>query len=207
MEIKVCGLTQKANIRQIIDTGADYIGLIFYPASRRYLNAEPVTETFLKELKDIPKVGVFVNEDPARVAGYVKRYKLDVVQLHGGESPGYCWPAAIGVPVWKAFQVDETFDFEQLKTYAPYCDRFLFDAAGEGHGGTGRSFDWSLLDDLSVPLPFMLAGGIGPADADKVKAIQHPGFKGIDLNSRFEHAPGLKDADLVKQFIYAVRNR
>ena len=206
MEIKVCGLTQEANIREILELGVDYIGLIFYPFSKRCLQPDPSLSSFLKGVNGVKKVGVFVNESASQVSEYVEQYELDVVQLHGAESPGYCWRAGAGVQVWKAFQVGATFDFEQLNDYAPYCTRFLFDAPGPGYGGTGNSFDWSLLDHQKIALPFMLSGGIGLDDVEKVNAIKHPGFKGIDLNSRFEITPGWKDTDLLKKFIYAIRN-
>ena len=206
MEIKVCGLREPQNISDILVLQPDYIGLIFYPGSRRYVEGNKEFEGFIKDIKNVKKTGVFVHATEEQVGHNVARYGLNVVQLHGEETPDYCGLINTCTPVWKAFSIDAHFDFKQLKDYAPVCTRFLFDTPGPGYGGTGRSFDWSLLEDQEIPLPFLLSGGIGPGDADRIKKINHPGFKGIDINSRFEITPGLKDTDLVKNFIYAIRN-
>jgi phosphoribosylanthranilate isomerase len=206
MEIKVCGLRDAQNIRDILTLQPDYIGLIFYPGSKRYIGEDKELKAFVKNIKGVKKTGVFVNAPEDLVWRKVLQYKLDAVQLHGTELPDYCDLLHACVPVWKAFSIDPYFDFNRLKDYASACSRFLFDTPGPGYGGTGQAFDWRLLEGREIPRPFMLAGGIGPQDTDKMKKINHPGFKGIDINSRFEITPGLKNTDLVKNFIYAVRN-
>lgn len=206
MEVKVCGLTQADNITAVITAGADYIGLIFYPASKRYVARGTGLQHFVKQISTVRKVGVFVDATEAELRDAVQAYKLDVVQLHGAESVAYCRRIKARVPVWKAFAVQPAFDFTQLDTYAPYCDRFLFDTPGKGYGGTGQIFNWSLLEERLLPRPWMLAGGIGPGDALKIKGLRIGGLAGIDLNSRFEIYPGYKDATRIKNFIYAVHH-
>lgn len=206
MEVKVCGLTRAGNIEAVIGAGADYIGLIFYPASKRYVAKDAALQQFVSQINSVRKVGVFVDAAEAEVLDAVRRYRLDVVQLHGTETPAYCRRINAGVPVWKAFAMQPGFAFEQLDAYAPFCDRFLFDTPGAGYGGTGQAFDHTLLRDLTLPRPFMLAGGIGPGDATTLKGLQLAGLQGVDLNSRFEIQPGYKDAARIKNFIYAIHS-
>ncbi len=206
MEVKVCGLTQADNITAVITAGADYIGLIFYPASKRYVAKDTGLSYFVKQIGTVGKVGVFVDAAEAEIRNAVRDYKLDAVQLHGAEPVAYCRRIKAIVPVWNAFAIGPAFDFLQLEAYAPYCDRFLFDTPGAGYGGTGQAFDWSLLEDRLLPRPLMLAGGIGPEDALKIKDLRIDGLKGVDLNSRFEIYPGYKDATRIKNFIYAVHH-
>lgn len=205
MEIKVCGLTQPDNMAQVLDAGPDYIGFIFYDASKRFAGNDYRMMHFARQLTGVKKVGVFVNADLVYIAQQAQDYGLDVVQLHGNETPEYCRLLSRHIALWKAFAIHPGFDFATLAAYAPYCERFLFDTPGAGYGGTGRAFDWTMPALQNITKPFLLSGGIGPGDEDKVKAVNLPGFAGIDLNSRFETSPGLKNATELKKFIHAVR--
>ena len=130
------------------------------------------------------------------------RYGLDYAQLHGHETPTYCRAVrAQGLRVIKAFSVDEYFDFSTLAAFSAECDLFLFDTKGAHRGGNGRAFDWSLLADYQGPTPFLLSGGLGPANAAALLHFQHPQLAGYDFNSLLETAPGLKDVEATGQLL------
>lgn len=156
----------------------------------------------------IKKVGVFVNDDPAKVISLCRQNNLDIAQLHGEETPTDCLRVKqSGFEVFKAFSVDETFDFNALEAYAGCCDFFLFDTKGHLPGGTGRKFDWQLLDNYQLDIPFFLSGGIRPEDLDSIREFYHPRLYGIDINSGFELSPALKDVAKVQQFIVGIRSK
>jgi phosphoribosylanthranilate isomerase len=135
-----------------------------------------------------------------------QNWKLDVAQLHGNESPQYCSQIKdSGITVFKAFSVDESFDFATLKAYSGVCDYFLFDTKGRLPGGTGQKFNWQLLENYRGDVPFFLSGGIDPDDVDAIRDFQHPQLFGIDINSCFEISPGIKDAGKVNKFIDEIR--
>lgn len=213
--IKVCGMREAENIREVEALGIDMMGFIFWPKSKRYVNHgdSPRDSSAAKIMGTVPviplptkcqRVGVFVDEDPGLVKRIAHDYGLDYIQLHGSESPAYIFQLR-GLHVIKAFNIATAEDLEQTKTYEGLVDYFLFDTKGKSVGGNGEKFDWSVLDAYNGKTPFLLSGGIGPDDADRVKAYRHPKCAGIDLNSRFEIAPGLKDVDGIKRFIEKVK--
>ena len=209
MLVKVCGLRDAANIRAVEALGADWAGFVFYPRSPRYVSAPPA---YLP--RRCRRVGVFVNAQPDDVADHVRRYGLGAVQLHGDEPPRYCHRLRRLLPpgclLLKAVGIGSAADVDRATAYGPdACDYLLFDTACAGRGGCGRTFDWDLLaryPDRGFP-PFLLSGGIGPDAVDTIAAMRHPMMAGIDLNSRFETAPALKDAEKIRQFINELNQR
>ena len=207
LKIKVCGMRNTENISGVAAALPDFLGFIFYPKSARFVGEEFLAEQLENIPSSIQKVGVFVNELPEKVIGICKRLDLQVVQLHGSESPEYCQQIkASGLTVFKAFSVDDSFDFEQLSGYGDVCDYFLFDTKGHLPGGTGQKFNWALLKNYNGLVPFFLSGGIGPDDLEAIRNFEHPRWRGLDLNSGFELLPALKDVDKVQQFIREIRN-
>jgi phosphoribosylanthranilate isomerase len=203
MNIKVCGITEMKQLQQLDGLDIDFAGLIFYKESPRYIGDKISKKDLKKADLDIKKVGVFVNPEMIEVLDAIDEYGLEVVQLHGDESPEMCEDLSSEVEVIKAFRVTEGVDVDKL--VAPYdavCDYYLFDTGGlkESFGGTGQQFDWSILTKAKIEKPFFLSGGISPEDAQKVKEFVHPDFFGVDINSRFEKEPGVKDMAKVLQF-------
>lgn len=194
------------NVSGVVAVRPNFIGFIFYPKSKRFVGFEPVPE-ILDDIPDsVKKVGVFVDETPEKVLDIYRNWKLDVVQLHGHETPDYCRQIqSSGITVFKAFSVDESFDFTILEAYSTVCDYFLFDTKGQLPGGTGQKFNWQLLDNYNGDVPFFLSGGIGPDDLEAIQNFEHPRWRGIDINSGFEISPALKDVIKVKNFIAEVR--
>ncbi|WP_165903606.1 phosphoribosylanthranilate isomerase [Hymenobacter gummosus] len=202
--LKVCGLKYPANVAAVATLPVDMLGFIFAPKSPRYAP----TALDAAQLRTLPiaKVGVFVDEKPAVVRRTALHFGLTAVQLHGQETPEECAElAAAGLPVLKAIGVGEVLNLEQLAAYAPHCAYFVFDTAGPAAGGNGVSFDWELLRGYSLPTPYLLAGGLGPANAAALRHLQLPGLAGFDVNSRVEQAPGLKDTGLLQSFIGELR--
>jgi phosphoribosylanthranilate isomerase len=206
MMIKICGLTERQNITEIVALRPEWIGLIFYPASPRYAGNDKTLAAWLRTITGSQKVGVFVNEGELAIRDAIAAYGLDLVQLHGKETPGFCARIRHTVPVIKAFALHEDFDFSVLKAYAGACDYFLFDTPAAGYGGSGKHFDWDLLQQGDISLPFLLSGGIGPDDLAPLKRFRHKQGIGIDVNSRFEDTPGVKNYELLKTFIHEIRN-
>ena len=193
--IKVCGMRDAENIREVEALGIDLMGFIFWPKSSRYVSERP---SYLP--KKCKRVGVFVNEDIEQVKHIAADYALDYIQLHGSESPGYVqqlhdWQ------VIKAISVSSRDDIATFKDYEGLVDYFLFDTKCTCMGGSGQLFDWSVLDSYDGNTPFLLSGGIGPDDAERVKAFHHGKCIGIDLNSKFELSPALKDINKLQEFI------
>lgn len=207
MMVKVCGLRDRANIDQLRTAAPDFIGLIFYRGSPRFVRADPNFRKYIRELKWTQKVGVFVDALPVQVLQAASAYALDFVQLHGQEPPEVCKRIAAELPVIKALTVGASLDTELLSTYRQYCTYWLLDTAGPGHGGTGRQFDWALLNDSRLDHPFFLSGGIGPEDADRIRSLKHPGLAGIDINSRFEDQPAVKNISRTQKFIHELRHQ
>ena len=206
MIIKVCGLTDRQNIEEVLLLRPEWIGLIFYPPSVRYVVRAELSASWLRTVRSSLKTGVFVNEREEVIREIVAAYKLDQVQLHGDETPAFCARIQSIVPVVKAFSVRRNFDFKCLDHYASVCNYFLFDTPSPGYGGSGRTFDWSLLQQYELPLPFLLSGGISPGDAIRIKDFTHSSLAGIDVNSRFERSPGIKNCEYLKPFIHEIRN-
>ena len=193
--IKVCGMRDAENIREVEALGIDLMGFIFWPKSSRYVSERP---SYLP--KKCKRVGVFVNEDIEQVKHIAADYALDYIQLHGSESPGYVqqlhdWQ------VIKAISVSSRDDIATFTDYEGLVDYFLFDTKCTCMGGSGQQFDWSVLDSYDGNTPFLLSGGIGPDDAERVKAFHHGKCIGIDLNSKFELSPALKDINKLQEFI------
>lgn len=206
LRLKVCGLRQAENFLEVAGLDPDFLGFIFAPQSKRYVGEE-LDANLLRSLPaNVRKVGVFVDQRTADIMQQVRRYSLDLVQLHGSEPPVQCTELrAAGVGVIKAFAVGESVDFESLEPYATVCDYFLFDAAGPQPGGNGTRFNWELLRRYDLSVPYLLAGGIGPGMAAELAQLQLPGLYGLDVNSGFETAPGLKDAAALRDFFTDLR--
>ena len=197
--IKVCGMREAGNIREVEALRPDWMGFIFWEGSRRCVS--PFPSRMPTQAK---RVGVFVDEDIQKVIQTARDCALDFIQLHGHESPDYVaqlrrWE------VIKAFNIAHAEDFKQTRPYEGVADYFLFDTKGKAVGGNGEKFDWSVLNHYQGSTPFLLSGGIGPEDAAQVKNFHHPKCIGIDLNSRFETAPGLKDVAKLRTFIKQIR--
>lgn len=208
MNIKVCGINSFKQLQQLDGLNVDFAGLIFVKESPRYVEGLIEKDAVKDADLDLKKVGVFVNPELIEVLDAIDQYKLDVVQLHGNESPEMCDDLSSEVEVIKAFSIDaNTEDIDAL--VAPYdavCDYYLFDnKTADGLGGTGQKFDWKKIASAKIEKPFFLSGGIGPDDAAMVKKFKHPDFFGVDLNSLFEKEPGVKDMGLVLKFIHGLK--
>lgn len=191
-------MREAENIREVEALGIDMMGFIFWPKSKRYVSELP--EYLPKRCK---RVGVFVDEDIEQVKRIANDFALDFIQLHGSESPDFV--RSLNHRIIKAFNIATAEDLEQTKAYEGLVDYFLFDTKAQLPGGSGQQFDWNILDAYNGDTPFLLSGGIGLDDAERVKAFHHEKCIGIDLNSRFELAPGLKDVDEIKKFLEKVR--
>ncbi len=198
-------MTAPGNILKALRLRPDYFGLIFHRSSRRHaFGLEPETTAALGGM--VRFVGVFVNYTEDEIVSLAEEYHLAVLQLHGDESPELCDKLRDrGYEVWKAVGISSAGDFERLGSYVGSVDRFVFDSKSEGRGGSGRKFDWSLLDGYDLPTDFMLGGGIGPENAGLISSLTHPHLAGLDLNSRFELSPGIKDTELLNKFIKQIR--
>ncbi|NDV65207.1 phosphoribosylanthranilate isomerase [Bacteroides sp. 224] len=195
--IKVCGMLNGENIREIENLGVDMIGFIFYPKSPRYIMEMP---HYLPQ--KAKRVGVFVNEDKETIKIFGDRFSLDYIQLHGKESPEYCRTLkSKGVKIIKAFSIAHEKDLEEVYLYEDSCDYFLFDTKCKQYGGSGSQFDWGILKAYQGTTPFLLSGGINLYSVRELKEFIHPQFAGIDINSRFEIKPGYKDMNRIKAFL------
>ena len=205
MRVKVCGITQVEQLTMLHEVGATFAGLIYYPKSPRYVLRHMTTSQIKKE-NNTNKVGVFVNSSVEEVLQMVDECRLHMVQLHGDETPRYCEKIADYISVVKAFRVSETDNIGwRIREYMDVCDMFMFDTEGAGYGGTGKKFNWDKLQGVEVGKPYFLSGGIEPGDVEKLKDFEtKPEAKAlfsIDVNSRFELVPGVKDMELIKNFI------
>lgn len=207
MLIKVCGMRQMANIRDLCQLKPNYIGFIFYPKSPRYVGEILTPESTRLIPSEIKKTGVFVNESLRNILSEAKKYSLDAIQLHGLEGPDLCGQLkSEGYEILKAINPESIDVPQRLSAYETVCDFFLFDTPSVSHGGTGRKFNWDLLNQYAGNLPFFLSGGIGPDDAGEVLKLENKYLAGIDINSRFESAPALKNIDAIKLFIDGFNN-
>lgn len=202
MIIKVCGMRDPDNIRAVEQQCCpDWMGMIAYPRSPRYVSGTP-TRLPLRAMR----WGVFVNAPLDEILRQSEAWKLQGIQLHGSETPDLCYGLRQrGFRVMKALGLLTPDDVDKTNTYADCCHYLLFDTPCTGHGGSGRTFNWQLLNLYQGPTPFLLSGGIGPDSLPALSRLHHPQWAGIDLNSRFETAPGVKDATLLQHFIQAVR--
>lgn len=199
--IKVCGMREAENIRAVEQLGVDMIGFIFYPRSPRCICELP---HYLPV--NALRVGVFVNENKQTVETYADRFGLNYLQLHGNESPEYCQSLrTAGMKIIKTFSIARAKDLQQVHRYEATCDYLLFDTKTEQFGGSGNQFDWNLLHAYNGRTPFLLSGGINLYSTKALKAFHHPCLAGFDINSRFELAPGKKDAERINQFLQELK--
>jgi phosphoribosylanthranilate isomerase len=210
MRVKVCGMTSAQQVHQLEEMGVEFAGFIFYPKSPRYVfKSMPANE--IKRIKGkINKVGVFVNADADEVLRMVDQCGLYLVQLHGDENPRVCERIANYVSVIKAFRISEDDHIEwKIRDYYDAVDMYMFDTEGAGYGGTGKKFNWELLKEQNIRKPFFLSGGITPEDAENLKTFQQEAVAkdlfAIDINSKFEIMPGVKDMEKVKGFVEKVK--
>ncbi|SIO18244.1 phosphoribosylanthranilate isomerase [Algoriphagus halophilus] len=202
MKVKVCGMRDSDNVQQLLqEIKPDWMGLIFYPKSSRYVSAE-----LSEELKntEVSKVGVFVNESIETILSTIEEFNLSVIQLHGSESPAYVSElnAKTDKRIWKVVSVAEEIDWEYLREYVDLVEYFLFDTATPAHGGSGKKFNWTVLESYPFEKGFILSGGL---DEDSAKEIldlakKLPQLKGVDLNSKYEDAPGVKNIGKLRNF-------
>jgi phosphoribosylanthranilate isomerase len=200
LKIKVCGMRQASNIAAVAELQPDYLGFIFYQKSPRFIS-EVSAELIKYVPQTIKTTGVFVNEDVETVKAYIFKYNLKAVQLHGKEDVAYCEEIkSTGVEVIKAFGIDENFDFAKLEAYLNVVDYFLFDTQTPDHGGSGKVFNWELLTNYKFDKPYFLSGGIDSSHIATIKNINDPRLYAVDVNSKFELEPGLKDVEKLKEF-------
>lgn len=203
MKIKLCGNTDLEQLKELNDLPIDYAGLIFYPQSPRCILEKLSGKDFKKSAFSVTKVGVFVNASEEEIMKQVDAYGLEMVQLHGDETASFCNRISDQIKVIKAFRITD-FDANAdwlVQEYEEVCDYYLFDKGSAGlYGGTGQKFNWNLLKNSKIGKPFFLSGGIERNDAKALKEFTHPFFYGVDVNSRFETSPGIKDMELIKEF-------
>ncbi|NVK64801.1 MAG: phosphoribosylanthranilate isomerase [Flavobacteriales bacterium] len=199
MLIKVCGMHSPDQVKQV-EEFADYVGFIFYKHSQRFVESTPV-------VSKAKKVGVFVNASLDEVRQSIAKHSLDVVQLHGNETPEFCQELKTNVEIIKAFGVQPDFSFAETKAFEAQVDFFLFDTKTPGYGGSGKQFDWSLLSNYQGETPFILSGGLHPNALEEIQNLRHPQMMGLDLNSGFEIAPANKDVDLLRTFILQLKQQ
>lgn len=203
MIIKVCGMREPENIRAIEQAGADWMGFIFFPQSARYVSHRP---EYLPE--QCHRIGVFVNESSENILLKAQEFGLHHIQLHGRETPEQCRKLkAAGLGVIKVFSIAQKSDLQSAGCYEGICDYFLFDTACSGYGGSGKTFNWNILQAYQGKTPFLLSGGLRPGSLSLLLQFKHEQWAGIDLNSGFETAPALKDAAAVHTFINQLKQK
>jgi len=207
LKVKVCGLKYSGNIIGVAALSPDYMGFIFYDRSPRFCAASLTRESMAAVPPGIIKTAVFVDESVSEIRRIYSDYNFDLVQLHGDESVQFCEEMkSFGIPVIKAFQIDDEFDFGALAEYSTVCDYFLFDTKTAVAGGSGMKFNWDKLAGYTYDTPVFLSGGIGPDDVDRIIKISGViNLHAVDINSRFETEPGLKDLKKVGTFIDDIR--
>jgi len=201
MIVKVCGIKTQTNYSAVSELEIDMIGLNFYPHSKRFVGEKLIDDILTQK----QRVGVFVNETLEKVLKMAKLHDLDYIQLHGNESPSYCQTLKEKHRIIMVFSIETETDLQKTKEYN-FCDYFLFDTKTPLYGGSGKKFDWKILDAYTDNVGFLIAGGIGPQDFKMINDIDHPQFKGIDINSKFEDAPGLKNIEMIKQFLKDIKH-
>ncbi|MET1054427.1 MAG: phosphoribosylanthranilate isomerase [Pedobacter sp.] len=205
-KLKICGMRDPDNISAVIELQPDYMGFILYPGSKRFV--EGLDAAIVSAIPSaIKTTGVFVDEDIAAVKEAVKLYGFKAVQLHGNESPAYCDELKEYfsrqdhvTEVIKAFGIDEDFDFNILSAYQNVVDYFLFDTQTPAHGGSGKAFNWRLLDKYKLQKFYFLSGGISLENVPELQQINDGRFYAIDVNSRFEEAPAVKNVGKLTEF-------
>lgn len=200
IKIKICGMRQQANIAEMRQLHPDYMGFIFYPKSARFFPEEKIVN--IDSSGTIRNTAVFVNPTTGEVQRILSSGKFQAVQLHGQEEPAFCHSLRRqGYEIIKAFGVNEGFDFSKLEAYLDVADYFLFDTKSPQHGGTGKSFPWEILQDYPYSKGYFLSGGIGPENLSQALQLSDPRLYAVDLNSRFESAPGMKNITLLKSVL------
>jgi phosphoribosylanthranilate isomerase len=210
MKIKVCGLKYQENIFDIASLGPDYLGFIFYDKSPRYVDNKLNIDLLNQLPKTIHKVGVFVNSEINYILDKVKNYQLEFVQLHGSESVKYCQELKEhDIKIIKAFQIEKGFDFNKIIPFKKVVDYFLFDTKTSTYGGSGKKFNWDILEAYDNEIPFFLSGGISLEDANTIKndlLLEKLNIKALDINSCFETLPAVKNTTMVSNFIKKINN-
>ena len=201
VKLKICGMIYPENIEEISALHPDYLGFIFWEKSSRNMDFNSIPDI----PTNIKKVGVFVDASIQEIAAKINQYQLDIIQLHGNETTIFCKNVKkLGVEVIKVFSVDSNFNFSKLKEYVFVVDYFLFDTKGKLPGGNGITFDWNILENYHFNIPYFLSGGIGTTEIDGLKEfLKSPAANkcyGIDVNSRFEKKPGIKNKIKLQKF-------
>lgn len=199
MIIKVCGLRDRENHQEISNLDVEMIGINLYEPSSRFIG-----DYRLEQIEGQLRVGVFVKASISDLNQAITEHDLDLLQLHGDEDVAYCKEAQILKPIIKVFRIDPDFDWNIISDFA-FADYILLDTKTKLFGGSGKKFDWSILDRYTLDTPFLLSGGIGPEDVVSIKNIKHPKFIGVDINSKFEISPAMKDLSLVSAFTKEIR--
>jgi len=208
LKIKICGMRDTDNILKVTELEPDILGFIFSRSSPRYAGDMLDVKTISKIPSSILKAGVFVNEDEKLISDTVEKFSLDMVQLHGDETPELCRRLKEkNIKVIKVFSMSREQPFSRCHQYTEVTDYFLFDTPATGTGGTGSKFNWKVLDEYDIQKPFFLSGGISPEDTDRIGEIKNQFLCGIDLNSRFETSPGIKNTEMLKNFISDIRKK
>ncbi|MDI1256913.1 MAG: phosphoribosylanthranilate isomerase [Flavobacterium sp.] len=208
MKIKICGMKFPRNILEVGALQPDYMGFIFYPKSKRYVGADFSPKSLEKLPKSIKKVGVFVNETSEQIIAMQKQFSFDFVQLHGNESVETC--ATIkqnSIPIIKVFSVDNDFNFNEVAAFESVCNYFLFDTKTAQYGGSGKTFDWELLENYTLSKPFFLSGGLSINNIGKIKFNSYPMLIGLDFNSQLEDSNNKKVTKKVSELIEKMRRR
>lgn len=206
MKIKICGMKFPKNIQEIAALQPDFMGFIFYPKSKRYVGTDFSPKSIQKVPSSIKKVAVFVNEEVNRILEIQRQFSFDFVQLHGNESVAECEVLKENnINIIKAFLVDSTFDFEAIEKYQSVCDYFLFDTKTPDYGGSGKSFDWELLEKYTLSKSFFLSGGLSIHNIGKIKYTKHPMLVGLDFNSQLEDSNTRKIKEEVSELIKTIR--
>ncbi len=207
IKVKVCGMTDRENLAGICTVRPDLVGFIFYPGSPRFVGDDPDPALFSVVPNAIGKVGVFVNAPYDAMVHAGEKYGLGTLQLHGMESPEQCNALRRkGFTVIKAIPGEQLGNSELLNDYRYVADYLLLDSSGKQFGGTGKKFNWDPIRETQFGLPFFLSGGIGPDDAHELREAGFPQMAGVDVNSRFETEPGIKDVSKVVSFINTLRD-
>lgn len=207
--VKICGLTTPETLAAALDAGADMVGFVFFPPSPRHLGLEAARALGAQAKGRALKVALTVDADDATIENIVETLRPDLLQLHGKESVARVRDIKqrFGLPVMKAIPVETAADLAPLSGYAAVCDRILFDARAPKDatrpGGLGATFDWHLLRDLKLDLPFMVSGGLSAGNVHE--AVRITGAGGVDVSSGVERAPGVKDSDMIREFVRAAR--
>lgn len=204
--IKICGMREAENIRSVASTGVTWMGMIFWERSARFVSDISAADAIPEGIK---RVGVFVNQPQGEIADIARRCRLDIVQLHGDETAEYIKTLRPALPegcrIMKAVSIADCCDINAAKDYGNVADFLLFDTKCKSYGGSGKQFDWTILQHYDGNLPFLLSGGLGIEDAEQIKNFRHPRLLGIDLNSKFETAPAIKDAARIASFINTLK--